>query len=97
MQLLEFSYEMLGKTLGWLHAFLSGRSHNVVLDNSKLKSIPVLSGIPQGSLLGPGLFLLYTNDRSTVRLFADDTLLYITIASEIDSRGIQEDLHNLER
>jgi hypothetical protein len=55
----------------------------VVLDGSKSKSAPVLSGGPQGSVLVPLLFLLYINNlpnyiknNSTVRLFADDCVLY---------------------
>ena len=61
----------------------------------------MLSGVPQGSVLGPVLFLIYIDDlpeyvsNSTVRLFADDTLLYLTIHNSSDC--IQEDLNNLER
>ena len=92
-----------GKTLRWIQAFLSGKSQSLVLNSSKSKSIPVLSGVPQGSVLGPALFLVYINDlpqyvrHSTVRLFADDTLLYVTIANERDCQKMQEDLHNLEQ
>ena len=47
-----------GKSLRWIQAFLSERSQSVVLDNSKSKSIPVLSGVPQGSVLGPALLYI---------------------------------------
>ena len=66
-------------------------------------SVPVLSGVPQGSVLGPVLFLIYINDlpeyvsNSTVRLFADGTLLYLTIHNSSDCDKLQEDLNNLER
>ena len=96
------SYGVKGNTLGWIGSFLSGRSQKVVL-KGKWSSVPVLSGVPQGSVLGPVLFLIYINDlpeyvsNSTVRLFADDTLLYLAIHNSSDCDKLQEDLNNLER
>ena len=97
------SYGVKGNTLGWIGSLLSGRSQKVVLEGKSSTSTPVLSAVPQGSVLGPALFFIYINDlpecvtNSTARLFADDTLLYLTIHSTSDCIKLQEDLNNLER
>ena len=62
--------------------------------------VPVLSGVPQGSVLGPSLFLFYINDipvglNSTIRLFADDTIAYLAVKSNHDCNTIQNDLDKL--
>ena len=97
------SYGVKGNTLGWIGSFLSGRSQKVVLEGKSSSSDPVLSGVPQGSVLGPVLFLIYINDlpefvsNSTVQLFADDTLLYLTIHNSSDCTKLQDDLNNLQK
>ena len=77
-------YGIRGPTLKWIQAFLSDRTQTVVIDNEKSATVPVTSGVPQGSVLGPILFLIYINDlpdktRSKVRLFADDTAIYLAV------------------
>ena len=97
------SYGVKGNTLGWIGSFLSGRSQIVVLEGKSSSSAPVLSGVSRGSVLGPALFLIYINDlpeyvsNSTVRLFADDTLLYLTIHNSSDCTKLQDDLNNLQK
>ena len=61
----------------------------------------MLSGVPQGSVLGPCLFLMYINDmpdsiKSNIRLFADDTIMYLTITNHSDCQALQSDLTTLE-
>ena len=97
------AYGVKGNTLGWIGSFLSRRSQKVVLEGKSSSSASVLSGVPKGSVLGPVLFLIYINDlpeyvaNSTVRLFADDTLMYLTFHNSSDCIKLQEDLNNLVR
>ena len=91
-----------GKTLGWIKSFLNNRSQKVVVNGVESESIPVSSGVPQGSVLGPILFLAYINDlpdqvQSNVRLFADDTAIYITLLKAQDTDILQNDLTKLEQ
>ena len=82
----------------WVQSFLNGRTQRVVLEGALSESCPVSSGVPQGSVLGPLLFLVYINDLpksvlSSVRLFADDTIIYDDATK---SDQLQEDLRQLE-
>ena len=75
-------YGIRGNALAWISAFLGNLSQMVVLDGEESGLVPVTSGVPQGSVLGPILFLIYSNDlpdelSSHVRLFADDTAVYL--------------------
>ena len=90
-----------GKTLDWIRAFLLNRSQKVVVDGEESTEVPVTSGVPQGSVLGPILFLLYINDlpdniKSQVRLFADDTAVYLTINTKSDGTTLQTDLDTMQ-
>ena len=89
-----------GRVLAWLTAFLSNRRQRVILRNGSSSWQWVKSGVPQGSILGPLLFLVYVNDMpnmvsSTAKMFADDTKLYRGIRVFNDCLEVQNDLNNL--
>ena len=90
-------YGIRGPTLKWIQAFLSDRTQTVVSDNEKSATVPVTSGLTQGSVLGPILFLSYINDlpdktRSKVWLHADDTAIYLAVSSFEDAQILQQEL-----
>ena len=75
------NYGIHGKLLCWFESFLTQRSQSVVCDGHSSRSSPVTSGVPQGTVFGPLLFLSYINDlpdnpQSSVKRFADKDLLY---------------------
>jgi ribonuclease P/MRP protein subunit RPP40 len=75
------SYGICGKLLKWITQFIVGRKQQVVIDGIKSQATEVKSGIPQGSVLSPLLFVIYINDlpagiSSSCKLFADDSKIY---------------------
>ena len=87
-------------TKQWIDCFLSGRSQKVMVQDASSAESPVTSGVPQGTVLGHCLFLLYINDigdtiSSTVRLFADDCVIYRPINSKRNQEILQKDLNLL--
>lgn len=94
-------YGIRGDIKNWISRFLMGRSQKVIVDGFCSSEICVDSGVPQGSVLGPILFLIFINDlpqrvRSHCRLFADDCLLYRVISGLLDCIQLQRDLTSLE-
>ena len=76
--------------LTWFSDYLTNRKQRVVLPGVNSSWTSVKAGVPQGSILGPLLFLLYINDivvdiNSSIRLFADDTSLYIIVDDPIQA------------
>ena len=95
-------YGIRGRTLSWIQSFLANRTQRVAVEGVMSDSAPVTSGVPQGTVLGPLLFLVYINDlpaqvKSKARLFADDCLLYRKICSPDDRAALQRDLDSLQR
>ena len=99
-ELLKTKLHMYGvskQCLAWISDFLSSRSQRVVLNGTKSSSSKVISGVPQGTVLCPVLFLVHINDilkntSSTIKLFADDCVYYRPIFSDEDCVRLQNDI-----
>ena len=89
--------------LTWLHNYLYGREQSVIVNGETSDPVKVISGVPQGSVLGPLLFLIYIDDITSlqlskgtkVSLYADDMLLYKPISSDNDYVELQHDVDKI--
>ena len=88
-----------GTLLAWFNNYLEGRLQRVVINDSHSDLLPVTSSVPQGSILGPLLFVIFINDMlscvspdTRIALFADDAKLYRTINDQL---ALQNDLNVL--
>lgn len=87
-----------GKLLNWIQGFLTDRQQRVVLEGTASDWVQVISGVPQGSVLGPTLFVAAVHSipediRSSVKIYADDTKLYRPLRSQSDVQALQKDRH----
>ena len=96
-------YGFIGNAHKWIHNYLHGRKQVVMINNTLSSNQSVRIGVPQGSILGPLLFLLYINDikdhifEGKLRLFADDTNIFYNGTDHADITGkIQSDINRLD-
>jgi len=93
-------YGIRGSTHRWISSFLSSRTQQVIVEGATSDQVPVVSGVPHGTVLGPLLFLIFINDlpdglKSSTRLFADDCIVYRQIRAKKDCDILQNDLQTL--
>ena len=102
LQKLKNQFGIDGLLLQFIKSYLQGREQKVVVDSCSSGTLPVLSGVPQGSILGPILFVLFINDMHSVispgtdiALYADDTKIWREIVLDQDQIFLQKDIDNL--
>ena len=102
LEKLKYKFGIDGLLLQFLKDYLQGRQQQVVINGSVSNSLPVLSGVPQGSILGPLLFILFIDDisetvseRTKLVLYADDTKIWREILCDDDQLILQKDINNL--
>ena len=97
-------YGFRGLSLGWFRNYLTIRSQKVQYGNNLSSSLPLEIGVPQGSLLGPLLFVIYINDlpqcllQSAISMYADETVIYYAGPETSTIREcLQQDLKRVEK
>lgn len=96
-----WSFGITGRLWRWFRCYLSDRTQVVGINNVLSTPLPVLSGVPQGSILGPVLFLIYMNDLPPVAtvskslLFVDDTKCFNHVSNIRDTVSLQHDLDSI--
>ena len=96
------SFGIRGNLNRWFKDYLSNRQQAVVIQGCRSDYLPVTAGVPQGSVLGPLLFLVYINDinsdiESTSKLFADDTSIYLSLNdNNIRGETLNSDLEKIK-
>ena len=95
------SYKTSKQIIDCVEAYLSNRKQRVLVNGTRSEKEPVSRRVPQGSVLGPVLFLVYINElpksvKISIRLFADDTKMYRTVTTDSDCLSLQKDIDSIE-
>ncbi len=101
---LKYRYGIDGRLLKFIKNYLCDRKQCIVLGNARSDYVPVISGVPQGSILGPILFVAFINDlpagldpRTGIALYADDTKIWRSINGQADHDQLQKDVDYLNK
>ena len=95
-------YGFTGRLYNWLEDYLKNRKQRVVLEGAQSEYEDIIAGVPQGSILGPLLFLIYVNDLPTnittnIRIYAADTSLFADNNPKQGSEMLQQDINQIEK
>ena len=104
LQKLKPRFSIDGRLLRFLQEYLRNRKQNIILNNIKSEILDVRSGVPQGSILGPLLFVFFIEDiyqsidvNTRISSYADDTKIWEPILSEVDCQTLQTDINSLHK